>query len=83
MVLILLLISQRWTNGHMKKRIRWAHKHANWTAEQWSGIIWSDESWFTVTGNDGDARVIRKVGERYEAKHIVPTKKYGDDEVMI
>ncbi|KAG1171658.1 hypothetical protein G6F70_005291 [Rhizopus microsporus] len=58
----------------MKKRIRWAHKHANWTAEQWSGIIWSDESWFTVTGNDGDARVIRKVGERYEAKHIVPTK---------
>ena len=38
---------------------------------------------FTVTGNDGGARIIRKVGEQYEAKHIVPTKKYGDGGVMI
>ena len=83
MVLILLLISQRWTNGHIKKRLRWAHKHVNWTVEQWSSVIWSDESWFTVTGNDGGARIIRKVDKRYEAKHIVPTKKYGGGEVMI
>ncbi|KAG1176853.1 hypothetical protein G6F70_003066 [Rhizopus microsporus] len=60
----------------MKKRLRWAHKHANWTVEQWSSVIWSDKSRFTVTGNHGDARVIRKVGERYEAKHTVPTKNF-------
>ncbi|CEG66640.1 hypothetical protein RMATCC62417_03183 [Rhizopus microsporus] len=28
-------------------------------------------------------RVIRKVGERYDTKHIVPTKKYGGGGVMI
>ena len=83
MVLIFLLISQRWTNGHMNKRLRWAHKHANWMVEQWSSVIWSDESRFTVTGNHGGARIIIKVGERYEAKHIVPTKMYRGGGVMI
>ncbi|CEG67884.1 hypothetical protein RMATCC62417_04240 [Rhizopus microsporus] len=67
----------------MKKRLRWAHKHANWTVEQWPSVIWSDESRFTVTGNDGDAKVIRKVGERNDTKYIVPTKKYEGGRVMI
>ncbi|KAG1206581.1 hypothetical protein G6F68_008551 [Rhizopus microsporus] len=70
------------TEEPMKKRLRWAHEYANWTIEQWSSIIWSDESRFTVTGNDGSAR-IRKVSERYATKHIVPTKKYGGGGVMI
>ena len=83
MVLILLLISQRWSNGHMKKRLCWAHKHANWTVEQWSSVIWSDESRFTVADNHSGTRIIRKVGERYEAKHIVTTKMYGGGGVMI
>ncbi|CEG78789.1 hypothetical protein RMATCC62417_13341 [Rhizopus microsporus] len=65
------------TEEHMKRRLRWAQEHVNWTDEQWSSVIWSDESRFTVTGNDGGARVIKKAGERYEAKHIAPTKKYG------
>ncbi|CEG67670.1 hypothetical protein RMATCC62417_04067 [Rhizopus microsporus] len=48
------------TEEHMKKRLRRAHEHVNWTVEQWSSVIWSDESRFTVTGNDCGARVIRK-----------------------
>ncbi|CEG80061.1 hypothetical protein RMATCC62417_14446 [Rhizopus microsporus] len=71
------------TKEHMKKRLRWVQEHVNWTDEQWSGVIWSDESRFTVTGNDGGARVIRKVGEQYDAKHIVPTKKYRGGGVII
>ncbi|CEI87858.1 hypothetical protein RMCBS344292_02266 [Rhizopus microsporus] len=67
----------------MKKRLHLADKHANWTDEQWSSVIWSDESRFTVIGNHGGARFIRKVDERYEAKHIVPTKKYGGSGVMV
>ncbi|KAG1177774.1 hypothetical protein G6F70_001497 [Rhizopus microsporus] len=67
----------------MKKRLCWAHKHANWTVEQWSSVIWSDESRFTVADNHSGTRIIRKVGERYEAKHIVPTKMYGGGGVMI
>jgi hypothetical protein len=42
-----------------------------------------DESRFTTTGNDGGARAIGKFGERYDAKHTVPKKKYGGGGVMI
>ncbi|KAG1175334.1 hypothetical protein G6F70_000718 [Rhizopus microsporus] len=73
----------RWTKEHINKRPLWAHKYANWMVKQWSSVIWSDGSWFTVIGNHDGTRVIRKVGERYEAKHIVPTKKYGGGGVMI
>lgn len=34
-------------------------------------------------GNDGVVRIIRKVGERYDAKHIVLTKKLGNGDVII
>ncbi|KAG1442595.1 hypothetical protein G6F56_011000 [Rhizopus delemar] len=67
----------------MKKRLRWAMEHVNWTEDQWKSVIWSDESRFSLNGNDADARVIRKVGERYQARHIIPTVKYGGGGVMI
>ncbi|CEI97931.1 hypothetical protein RMCBS344292_12053 [Rhizopus microsporus] len=27
------------TEEHMKKKLRWAHEHVNWTVEQWSSVI--------------------------------------------
>ncbi|CEG63295.1 hypothetical protein RMATCC62417_00463 [Rhizopus microsporus] len=65
------------TEANKKRRLRWALNHANWTQEQWESVVWSDESRFTVEGYDGGARVIRKVGERYEARHVKPTTKWG------
>lgn len=56
------------SEDNKKKRLRWAKEHDNWTEEQWRGVVWSDESHFTVEGNDGEARVIRKVCERYTEK---------------
>ncbi|CEG84145.1 hypothetical protein RMATCC62417_17990 [Rhizopus microsporus] len=71
------------TDEYMKKKLRWAHEHVHWTDEQWSSVIWRHEFWFTVASNDSGVRVIRKIGEQYDAKHIVPTKKYGGGGVMI
>ncbi|CEG76491.1 hypothetical protein RMATCC62417_11384 [Rhizopus microsporus] len=67
----------------MKKRLRWVHEHIDWADGQWSSVIWNDESRFTVFDNDDGARVTRKVSERYDAKHTVPTKKYGGGGVMV
>jgi transposase len=73
----------RLTPRHMIARLAWAGEHVNWTDEQWASVIWSDESRYTVDGNDGGARVIRKKGERYMANHIVPTTKWGSGSVMV
>jgi len=51
--------------------------------EDCRSVVWSDESRFTVERYDGGARVIRKVGERYEERHVVPTTKWGKGSVMI
>lgn len=51
------------TEKHMKKRLRWAKDHVNWTADQWKSVGWSDESRFSIIDADGGARVLRKVGE--------------------
>lgn len=32
------------TQQQMKNRLLWAKKYRNWTVEDWSKIIWSDES---------------------------------------
>ncbi|KAI0996294.1 hypothetical protein K3495_g11886 [Podosphaera aphanis] len=49
------------------KRIRksWAEAHRHWTPEDWTQILWSDETWI----NDGETRskhVTRKIGEDFE-----------------
>ncbi|CEG66592.1 hypothetical protein RMATCC62417_03139 [Rhizopus microsporus] len=71
------------TEENKKRRLRWVLDHVDWTQEQWESVIWSDESRFTVKGYDGGARVICKVGERYEARHVKPTTKWGHECVMI
>ncbi|KAG1474292.1 hypothetical protein G6F56_000444 [Rhizopus delemar] len=58
------------TEENKKRRLRWAKERVNWTKEQCEGVVWSDESLFTVEGYDGGARVLRKIGERYQAEHI-------------
>ena len=35
------------TPAHMRKRLEWAEEHSSWTPEQWSQILWSDETWVT------------------------------------
>ncbi|KAI1005216.1 hypothetical protein K3495_g3002 [Podosphaera aphanis] len=35
------------TPAHMRKRLEWAEENSSWTPEQWSQIVWSDETWVT------------------------------------
>lgn len=32
------------TAEHKKKRLKWARKYENWTIQEWSRVIFSDES---------------------------------------
>ena len=47
------------------RRLAWARNHVNWTRQQWGRILFSNESRFTLSFNDGRVCVWRRQGERF------------------
>ncbi|KAG2212059.1 hypothetical protein INT46_009433 [Mucor plumbeus] len=76
-------VKPKMNEEHKKNRLEWAHLHKNWSIEQWRQVIWSDESRFRVSGNDGTPLVLRKEGERYESCHTLRSVKFGGGSLMV
>ena len=53
-----------------QKRLQWALEHINWTEEQWSSILWTDETWITG-GPHRKQYVTRRDGEEWDETCIV------------
>lgn len=53
------------TSKQKKKRLTWAKAHEHWTTEDWSKVVFSDESRFCISFGDQGPRVWRKTGEAY------------------
>jgi transposase len=68
---------------HKKDRLEWAKLHQDWTAEQWSNVLWSDEASFTLFPRPGNTYVRRQPGEEFEEKCLVPTVKHGGGKIMV
>src|ERR1051325_8820088 len=60
----------------MKKRLQFCKKYSSWTAQEWSKVLFSDESTFSQFGsNTCCVRRLRNV--RYEPKNVVATVKHS------
>ena len=46
-------------NDHAKQRLKWARNHQHWTVEQWSKVVWSDES---AIKKDSDTKTVEVRG---------------------
>lgn len=64
-------------------RLEWAKSHIEWTIEQWSAILWTDESRFTLDYADGRVRVRRLRGERFSDCCIKEHDRHGGGSLMI
>lgn len=64
-----------------KKRLLFAKKYRNWTAEQWRSVMWSDESSFQQYSSKKQY-VRRPSGQRYGERFVVPTVKHSES-VMV
>ncbi len=56
------------------KRIQWAKTHLRWTYKQWSKVLFSDESPFTIH-NQNKRRIWRMETERYHPRALTGTFK--------
>lgn len=66
------------TPRHRRAREQWARTHFRWNRQQWSTVLFTDESLFHLSRADGRIRVWRRTKERYAQCNIVRRRKcYG------
>jgi transposase len=68
---------------HKSRRRAWAADKSAWTEEDWSKVIWSDESRVVVGGPDGRIRVHMMKNERWKDKHFQGVERYAKVQCMI
>lgn len=71
------------TAAHRQARLAFAQHHANWSIEQWSSVLFTDESRMCIYGSDRRERVYRRPGERYAQCCIRETVAYGGGSCMM
>lgn len=59
-----------------KKRVDWCKDHKNWTVDDWSKVLFSDESRISIFGSDGVRYVRRRVHEECLPECMLPTMKH-------
>lgn len=71
------------TRVHRAARLAWARRHLAWTRQQWSRVLFSDESRYTLSFNDGRVRVWRRPGERFIDATILEHNRHGGGSLMV
>ena len=71
------------TPRHRRVRQQWSRAHLRWTQQQWSTVLFTDESVFRLSRADGRTRVWRRKNERYANCNIVERDPYGGGALMV
>ena len=64
-------------------RIKLEKEHLNRTPEQWSKVLWSDESKLMIFGSSGIRYISRPPGERFNPKFQLTVVKHGGGNIMV
>ena len=76
---VVLLLKAR----HRRARLAWCTQRRRWIINQWSHVMFSDESRFTLDFLDRRRRVLHRAGERYTDPSRVAHDRYGGGSVMV
>lgn len=71
------------TRRHRVARLNFAINHRDWTPEDWSNVLFSDESRFCLHSSDGRERVYRRRGERFADCTVKEKLSYNGGSVMV
>ena len=70
------------TQRHRRACLNWARAHLAWTRQQWSRVVFTDESRFDLQAADGRLRLWRRKGERFNVPNIVERDRFRGRSVM-
>ncbi|KAK7096008.1 hypothetical protein V1264_005356 [Littorina saxatilis] len=71
------------TRAHRAARLAWTRRHLAWTRQQWSSELFSDESCYTLSFNDGRIRVWRRPRERFSNATVLEHNRHGGGSLMV
>ncbi|GFX23961.1 transposable element Tcb1 transposase [Trichonephila clavipes] len=65
------------TATHCRLRLTWSREHALSTPQQWSCVIYSDESRFSLQSDSRHTLIWRAPGTRYHQENTIERHRYG------
>ncbi|GFV76091.1 transposable element Tcb1 transposase [Trichonephila clavipes] len=65
------------TTTHCHPGLTWSREHALWTPQQWSCVMFSDESRFSLQSDSRRTLIWRAPGTRYHQKNPIERHRYG------
>ncbi|GFX14824.1 HTH_Tnp_Tc3_2 domain-containing protein [Trichonephila clavipes] len=65
------------TGTHCRLRLTWSREHALWTPQQWSRVMFSDESRFSLQSGSRRTLIWRTPGTRYHQENTIERHRYG------
>ncbi|GFX71995.1 HTH_Tnp_Tc3_2 domain-containing protein [Trichonephila clavipes] len=65
------------TATHCRLRLTWRREHALWTPQQWSCVMFSDESRFRLQSDSRRTLIWRAPGTRYHQENTIERHRYG------
>ncbi|GFY01058.1 transmembrane protein 151B [Trichonephila clavipes] len=68
---------------HCGLRLTWSREHALWTPQQWSCVMFSDESRFSLQSDSRRTLIWRAPGTRYHQKNTIERHHYGVSEWLV
>jgi len=63
-------------------RLAFARRYQSWTSDDWSQVIFSDETKVSLYQSDGPPLIRRPIGKRLLLKYIKPTLRFGGGSLM-
>ncbi|GFW90557.1 transposable element Tcb1 transposase [Trichonephila clavipes] len=65
------------TTSHCRLRLTWSRKNALWTPQQWSCVMFSDESRFSLQSDSHQTLIWRAQDTRYRQENTIERPRYG------
>ncbi|GFT85248.1 transposable element Tcb2 transposase [Trichonephila clavipes] len=67
----------RCTATHCHQQLTWRREHALWTPQQWSSVMFSDESRFSLQSDSRRTLIWRVPGTRYHQENTIERHRYS------
>ncbi|GFW27418.1 transposable element Tcb2 transposase [Trichonephila clavipes] len=77
------MVSVRLTSRYRRDRREWATEHVNWRRNEWSNVLFSDESRFSVHPDNRRIFIWRDHGSRNNPAFVHESVRFGGGGVLV